>query len=89
MFEYLMPPLFLRAYPVHCWKTAPWEQSSTKSLIGKAKGVPWVSPKPAFTGLTPIKITNTARLGYPDWALSAALGDDLVIAPYASLMAIR
>ena len=42
MFEYLMPPLFLRSYPgTLAGRKRPVEQSSTKSLMAKRQNIPW------------------------------------------------
>ena len=71
MFEYLMPPLFLRSYPGTLLADSAQGRSSIKLLMEKRKVYRGVFPNPAFTYLMPIKITNIALLEFLAWVLNA------------------
>ncbi len=88
MFEYLMPPLFLRSYP------GTLLADSTKGAVlhqiayGKAKGVPWGISESGFYRFDANQNYQYRAFGVPGLGFKRGLGDDLVVAPYASLMAI-
>ena len=71
MFEYLMPPLFLRSYPGTLLADSAREPSCAKSHMEKRKMFPGVSPNRAFTGSTGIRITSIVPLACLAWALNA------------------
>lgn len=88
MFEYLMPPLYLRSYPgtllADSARGAVWQQIA----YGKAKGVPWGISESGFYRFDANQNYQYRAFGVPGLGFKRGLGDDLVIAPYASLMAI-
>ncbi|MGA9396735.1 MAG: glucoamylase family protein [Anaerolineaceae bacterium] len=88
MFEYLMPPLFFRSYPGTL--LAESAQGAVKHQInyGKAKGVPWGISESGFYLFDANKNYQYRAFGVPGLGFRRGLGDDLVIAPYASIMAI-
>jgi cyclic beta-1,2-glucan synthetase len=88
MFEYLMPPLFLRSFPgtllVESTKGAVLHQIA----YGKAKNVPWGISESGFSRFDANQNYQYRAFGVPGLGFKRGLGDDLVIAPYASLMAL-
>lgn len=88
MFEYLMPPLFLRSHPgTLLAESAKWAVRYQIDY-GKTKNVPWGISESGFYHFDANKNYQYRAFGMPGLGFKRGLGDDLVIAPYASLMAI-
>ena len=88
MFEYLMPPLLLRSYPetlLHQSCRAAVEQ---QIAYGAAKGVPWGISESGFYTFDAAMNYQYRAFGVPGLGFKRGLSEDLVIAPYASLMAL-
>jgi cyclic beta-1,2-glucan synthetase len=88
MFEYLMPPLFLRSYPGTLLADSTQGAVLHQIAYGKAKGVPWGISESGFYQFDANQNYQYRAFGVPGLGFKRGLGDDLVIAPYASLMAI-
>ena len=88
MFEYLMPPLFLRSYPGTLLADSTQGAVLHQIAYGKAKGVPWGISESGFYRFDANQNYQYRAFGVPGLGFKRGLGDDLVIAPYASLMAI-
>jgi cyclic beta-1,2-glucan synthetase len=88
MFEYLMPPLFLRSYPGTLLADSTRGAVLHQIAYGKAKGVPWGISESGFYLFDANQNYQYRAFGVPGMGFQRGLGDDLVIAPYASLMAI-
>jgi cyclic beta-1,2-glucan synthetase len=88
MFEYLMPMLFLRSYPGTLLADSAQGAVSHQIAYGKAKGVPWGISESGFYLFDTNQNYQYRAFGVPGLGFKRGLGDDLVIAPYASLMAI-
>ena len=88
MFEYLMPPLFLRSYPGTLLADSTRGAVMHQIAYGKAKGVPWGISESGFYRFDANQNYQYRAFGVPGLGFKRGLGDDLVIAPYASLMAI-
>ncbi len=88
MFEYLMPPLFLRSYPGTLLADSTRGAVLHQIAYGKAKGVPWGISESGFYRFDANQNYQYRAFGVPGLGFKRGLGDDLVIAPYASLMAI-
>jgi cyclic beta-1,2-glucan synthetase len=88
MFEYLMPRLFLRTYPetlLHAsWRTATVRQIE----YGRESGVPWGISESGFNALDAALNYQYQSFGVPGLGLKRGLGRDLVIAPYATALAL-
>ncbi|MBW6457520.1 MAG: hypothetical protein K0A98_16680, partial [Trueperaceae bacterium] len=88
MFEYLMPRLFLR----HPERTLMHE--SCHAMLGQQiafahrHGVPWGISESAFAELGVQGDYQYRAFGVPGVGLKAELGERLVVAPYASLLAL-
>ncbi len=88
MFEYLMPPLFLRSYPGTLLADSARGAVLHQIAYGKTKGVPWGISESGFYRFDANQNYQYRAFGVPGLGFKRGLGDDLVIAPYASLMAI-
>ena len=88
MFEYLMPPLFFRSYPGTLLAESAQGAVRHQIAYGKAKGVPWGISESGFYLFDANQNYQYRAFGVPGLGFKRGLGDDLVIAPYASLMAI-
>ena len=88
MFEYLMPPLFLRSYPGTLLADSTRGAVLHQIAYGRMKGVPWGISESGFFRFDANQNYQYRGFGVPGLGFKRGLGDDLVIAPYASLMAI-
>lgn len=88
MFEYLMPSLFLRSYPGTLLEESTQGAVRRQINYGKAKGVPWGISESGFYRFDTNQNYQYRAFGVPGLGFKRGLGDDLVIAPYASLIAI-
>jgi len=89
MFEYLMPPLFLRSFPGTLLADSAQGAVRLQIAYGQAKGIPWGISESGFFRFDANQNYQYRAFGIPGLGFKRGLGDDLVIAPYASLMAIR
>ena len=88
MFEYLMPPLFLHSYPGTLLADSARGAVLNQITYGESKGVPWGISESGFYRFDANQNYQYRAFGMPELGFKRGLGDDLVIAPYASLMAI-
>lgn len=88
MFEYLMPPLFLQSYPGTLLADSTEGAVLRQIAYGKAKKVPWGISESGFYHFDANQNYQYRAFGVPGLGLKRGAGDDLVIAPYASLMAV-
>ncbi|HEX9108267.1 MAG TPA: glucoamylase family protein, partial [Longimicrobiales bacterium] len=88
MFEYLMPPLVMRTFPETLLEQTYRGVLRRQMAYGAARGVPWGVSESAYN-LQDRHFTYQYRaFGVPDLGLQRGLGHDLVIAPYASALAV-
>ena len=88
MFEYLMPMLVMPSYEntllEHTCKAAVRQQIE----YGRLRGVPWGISESGYN-LTDVRLNYQYRaFGVPGLGLKRGLAEDLVIAPYATAMAL-
>jgi cyclic beta-1,2-glucan synthetase len=88
MFEYLMPTLFLRSYPGTLLADSAQGAVLHQIAYGKTKGVPWGISESGFYLFDANQNYQYRAFGVPGLGFKRGLGDDLVVTPYASLMAI-
>ncbi len=88
MFEYLMPHLFLRSYPGTLLADSTQGAVLKQIAYGKEKNVPWGISESGFYRFDANQNYQYRAFGVPGLGFKRGLGDDLVIAPYASLIAI-
>jgi cyclic beta-1,2-glucan synthetase len=87
MFEYLMPLLVMRSYPFTLIEQTHSGAVRAQMAYGAERGVPWGISESAYN-LRDRHFTYQYRaFGVPELALKRGLGRDLVVAPYASLLA--
>jgi cellobiose phosphorylase len=88
MFEYLMPLLYTRSFPNSLLESAC--AGAVKSQIDYAtqRGVPWGISESAYSRVDIHKIYQYRAFGVPSLGLKRGLEDDLVVAPYATALAL-
>lgn len=88
MFEYLMPNLVMPTYPGSLLEEM--SQSAVKRQIdwGKERGVPWGISESGYYAFDAAQNYQYHAFGVPGLGLRRGLADDMVIAPYATLMAL-
>jgi len=88
MFEYLMPLLVMPSYEStlldHTCKVAVQQQIT----YGNLRGVPWGISESGYNRIDAQFNYQYRAFGVPGLGLKRGLGEDLVIAPYASAMAL-
>ena len=88
MFEYLMPALVMRSFPFTVLGATYESAVGRQIAYGGERGVPWGVSESAYN-LRDRHLTYQYRaFGVPDLALKRGLGNDLVVAPYASALAL-
>src|SRR5437867_7635950 len=88
MFEYLMPPLFTRSYRNSLLDNACAAAVDRQIEYARERGVPWGISESAYSALDVHKIYQYRAFGVPSLGLKRGLEDDLVVAPYASALAL-
>jgi cyclic beta-1,2-glucan synthetase len=87
MFEYLMPLLVMRAYPNTLLAETYDAVVSRQIKYGAQRGVPWGISESAYNVQDLDGNYQYRAFGVPGLGLKRGLADDLVIAPYATLLA--
>lgn len=88
MFEYLMPSLFLRSYRNTLLYQTYQAVVQRQIAYGKEKGVIWGISESGFYHLDAHQAYQYRAFGVPGLGYKRGLGDDLVVTPYASIMAL-
>jgi len=88
MFEYLMPFLLQRAFGGSLLERAAREAVAVHRAHGRRLRVPWGISESAFTDLDAGKTYQYKAFGVSELALKRGQGRELVVAPYASLLAV-
>jgi cellobiose phosphorylase len=87
MFEYLMPLLVMRTYPRTLLNETYEAVVQRQIEYAKSLGVPWGISESAYNMQDASANYQYRAFGVPGIGLKRGLADDLVIAPYASLLA--
>ncbi len=87
MFEYLMPLLVMRPYPGTLLDETYNAVVKRQMEYGTQRGVPWGISESAYFARDLDKNYQYRAFGVPGLGLKRGLADDLVVAPYASLLA--
>src|SRR4051812_24699948 len=87
MFEYLMPMLVMRAFPSTMLAQTCRDALLRQVSYGSERGVPWGVSESAYNVRDRHHTYQYRPFGVPDLALKRGLGRELVVAPYASLLA--
>ncbi|HSM30335.1 MAG TPA: glucoamylase family protein, partial [Woeseiaceae bacterium] len=88
MFEYLMPHLIMPSYANTLLR-----QSCTAAVLrqieyGRQRKVPWGISESCYNAVDVNQVYQYRAFGVPGLGFKRGLGDDLVIAPYASALAL-
>jgi len=88
MFEYLMPQLIMPSY-----EHTLLEQTCRAAVLrqieyGRQRAVPWGISESCYNATDMHQVYQYRAFGVPGLGLKRRLGDDLVIAPYASALAL-
>lgn len=89
MFEYLMPLLFQRSYGNSLLEKAVREAVAVQIAFGKAQSVPWGISESAYGNMDLNKTYQYKAFGVPSLGLKRGGDDQLVVAPYATLLALN
>ena len=87
MFEYLMPLLVMRSYPFTVLSQTYEGALARHIAYGKERDVPWGVSESAYNVRDRHRTYQYRPFGVPDLALKRGLGRELVVAPYASVLA--
>jgi len=88
MFEYLMPLLFQQSYGNALLDKAARETVAIQIAYGRKHRVPWGISECAFGDLDIQKTYQYRAFGVPELGLKRGLTDKIVVAPYATLLAM-
>ena len=88
MFEYLMPALVLRTFPSTLLSQTHHGAVKRHIDYGAERGVPWGISESAYNVRDRSYTYQYRGFGVPDIALKRGLSRELVIAPYASVLAM-
>jgi len=88
MFEYLMPQLFLPSYENTLLAQTCKAAVSRQIEYGRQRAVPWGISESCYNATDMHHIYQYRAFGVPGLGFKRGLGDDLVIAPYASALAL-
>jgi cyclic beta-1,2-glucan synthetase len=88
MFEYLMPLLFQRSYGSSLLDKAVRDAVTVQIAYGHTHHVPWGISESAFADLDQDKTYQYKAFGVPALGLKRGLEAQMVVAPYATLLAL-
>ena len=88
MFEYLMPQILFRSYNGSLLDKAYSEAIAVQVAYGRSRQVPWGISESAYSDLDNTRTYQYKAFGVPLLGLKRVLEEELVVAPYASLLAI-
>lgn len=88
MFEYLMPRLFVRSYEGTLLHASSQAAVERQIQYGHEKGVPWGISESGYYRFDSNLFYQYRAFGVPGLGFKRGLEEDLVITPYASLLAI-
>jgi cyclic beta-1,2-glucan synthetase len=87
LFEYLMPLLVMRSYPGTLLDQSCRMAVRRQVEYGRQQGVPWGISESAFNVMDRHGTYQYKAFGVPGLGLKRGLGDELVVAPYATALA--
>ncbi len=88
MFEYLMPLLLMRNFPETLLDESCRMAVRRQIDYGLTRGTPWGISESAYTAVDRAGNYQYKAFGVPGLGLKRGLGDELVIAPYATALAV-
>ncbi len=87
MFEYLMPLLVMRSYPETLLDESCRMSVRRQVEYAASHGIPWGISESAYTAVDRHGTYQYKAFGIPGLGLKRGLGDELVVAPYATALA--
>ncbi|HJQ96782.1 MAG TPA: glucoamylase family protein, partial [Candidatus Polarisedimenticolaceae bacterium] len=88
MFEYLMPELLMPAFEDTLLDRTAAAAVSRQIEYGGRRGVPWGISESCYNALDASRVYQYRAFGVPGLGFKRGLADDLVIAPYATALAL-
>jgi len=88
MFEYLMPRLIMPSYENTLLEQSCRAAVSRQIEYGRQRAVPWGISESCYNATDMQQVYQYRAFGVPGLGFKRGLGDDLVIAPYASALAL-
>lgn len=88
MFEYLMPALVMHTFPFTLLDQTHRGCVKRQIAYGTERGVPWGVSESAYAARDRAHTYQYKGFGVPDLALKRGLSKDLVVAPYATVLAM-
>jgi len=88
MFEYLMPVLVTQTYPFTLLDQTYHGAVRRQISYGNERRVPWGVSESAYNVRDRAQVYQYRAFGVPDLALKRGLSKDLVVAPYATVLAM-
>ena len=89
MFEYLTPLIFQCSHENSLLDKATREAVAIHIAYGRKRGVPWGISESAFGDLDLNKTYQYKAFGVPELGLKRGLEEEVVVAPYATLLAVN
>ena len=88
MFEYLMPQLMMPSYPDTLLDHSSKAAVSRQIQYGRQRSVPWGISESCYNTTDLNQVYQYRAFGVPGLGFKRGLGEDLVIAPYATALAL-
>jgi len=88
MFEYLMPPLLLGTHDGTLLATSQMAAVEAQRAYASKRRVPWGISESGYAAVNPEGHYRYRAFGVPSLGLKRGLSEDLVVAPYASALAL-
>ncbi len=88
MFEYFMPLLIMRNYKNTLWDETYWFVIRSQKKYGKSRHVPWGTSESGYYAFDISLNYQYRAFGVPDLGLKRGLINDMVVAPYATILAL-
>ncbi|HLO27894.1 MAG TPA: glucoamylase family protein [Anaerolineales bacterium] len=88
MFEYLMPNLFMESYPNTLMDQSCHVAIEQQIQFTAQKNIPWGISEASYYNFDAVQVYQYQAFGVPSLGYKRNLSNDLVIAPYASILAL-
>jgi len=88
MFEYLMPNLFLESYPNTLMDQSCHAAIEQQMQYAAENNIPWGTSEASYYNFDAVQVYQYQAFGVPSLGYKRSLTNDLVVAPYASILAL-
>ena len=88
MFEYLMPPLFMESYPSTLMDESCRVAIEQQIQYGAENSIPWGTSEASYYTFDAQQVYQYQAFGVPSLGYKRGLSNELVVAPYASILAL-